>query len=345
MKHFKCPTCSLTDHVVRQRKRRGSIVFLCKTCNKYFSVNTHWTDRRQILSDHLDGLSFRKLAVKYNISKSQTWDICHEELKKLPNNNQFTHLYCNRFSKIFLFDGKYFNIASEKHDWVLLWGIDYLRHDIPVFTIAPSENYHSWGKFFSYFRILDCHPQLLVCDDNINLKMAARNRFPGCRIQTCYNHFKENIRRDLHVRSEEGKQYKDFMQRMERILSSSDKISDETFNHWLFTLYRDYYQDPLCLSILTNTEKYKQELLAYRGIPQAPLTTNMIEGLNGHLEARLQALRSFQSIAYARLWMNGYVLKRRLTKFTDCRGRFHYLRGKTGVNQTKKERVILPLYF
>ncbi|MBI3887434.1 transposase, partial [Candidatus Microgenomates bacterium] len=293
-------------------------------------------DRKQILSDHLDGLSFRKLAVRYQVSPMKIWRICEGELRTLPNNNQFTFKYCNRFSKIFLFDGKYFPIASEKHDWVLLWGIDYLRHDIPVFTIAPSENYHSWGKFFSYFRILDCHPQLLVCDDNINLKMAARSRFPGCRIQTCYNHFKENIRRDLHVRSEEGKQYKDFMLRMERILSSSDKISDETFNHWLFTLYRDYCQDPLCLSILTNTEKYKQELLAYRGIPQAPVTTNMIEGLNGHLEARLQALRSFQTIEYARLWMNGYVLKRRLTKFTDCRGRFSFLRGKTGVMMTKK---------
>ena len=345
MKKYSCPHCLTTQPVIRKTKRGNSIRYFCKACTKYFSVNTYWVDKRQILSDHLDGLSFRKLAVRYHMSHMKIWRICEEELRKLPNNNQFTFNYCNRFSKIFLFDGKYFPIASEEHDWVLLWGIDYLRHDIPVFIIAPSENYQSWGKFFSYFRILDCHPQLLVCDDNINLKMAARSRFPGCRIQTCYNHFKENMRRELHVRSEEGKQYKPFMTRMERILSSSDKISDETFNHWLFTLYRDYYQDPLCLSILTNIEKYKHELLAYRGTPQAPVTTNMIEGLNGHLEARLQALRSFQSIEYAHLWMNGYVLKRRLTKFTDCRGRFRYLKGKTGVMMTKKERVVVPIYF
>jgi len=310
-----------------------------------FSVNPHFLDRKSILNDRLDGLSFRKLAIKYRVSKSFAWEICHKELKKLPNNNQFTHKYCDRYSKVFLFDGKYFNVASEKYDWVLLWGIDYFRHDIPVFTIAPSENYQSWAKCFSYFRILNCYPELLVCDDNINLKMAARSRFPGCKIQTCYNHFKENIRRDLHIRSEDGRHYKDFMRRIESVLSSSHKIASHTLNNWMYCLYRDYHHDPLCLNILTNIERYKQELIAYRGISQAPVTTNLIEGLNGHLEARLQALRSFQTIEHARLWMNGYVLKRRFTKFTDCQGKFRFLKGKSGVMMTQKSGIVIPSYF
>ena len=122
-------------------------------------------------------------------------------------------------------------------------------------------------------------------------------------------------------------------------------ISDETFNHWMYCLYRDHQSDPVCLSVLANIERYKKELLAYRGISQAPLTSNLIEGLNGHLEARLQALRSFQSIAHARLWFNGYILKRRFTQFTDCRGKFRSLNGKTGVQMTKKPEVILPSPF
>lgn len=275
----------------------------------------------------------------------KAWRICEEELRKLPNNNQFTFNYCNRFSHIFIFDGKYFNVATDKNDWVLLWGFDYFRHDIPVFIVAPSENYQSWSKFFFYFRLLNHHPQLLVCDDNTNLKMAARSRFPAVKIQTCYNHFKENIRRDLHVRSDSGKQYKKFMTKVESILSSSQKLSDETFNHWLFCLYRDYQHDPVCLQVLTNIEKYKAELLAYRRIPQAPLTSNLIEGFNGHLEGRLQKLRSFQTVKYARLWFNGYILKRRYTKFTDCSLKFGYLNGRTGVSMTKKEQIDLPLLF
>lgn len=345
MKKYKCPVCLSTSSVVKFGYRKRVHRFLCRACKKHFSVDPFFLNVKEILSDHLDGLSFRRLAVKYGISKSQAWDICHEELKKLPNNNQFTYRYCNRFSKVFLFDGKYFPIASEKHNWVLLWGIDYFRHDIPVFMIAPLETYQTWGRYFSFLRILDLHPKLMVCDDHTGLKMAARYCFPRVKIQTCYNHFKETIRRDLQIRSDKTMKYKDFMRRIESVLDSSEKHSDETFNHWLYCLYHDYHHDPVCLSVLTNIEKYKEELLGYRGIPQAPVTTNLIEGMNSHLEARLQALRSFQTIQHARLWMNGYILKRRFTKFTDCKGKFRFLRGKTGVQMTKKERVSVPLYF
>jgi len=345
MKKYKCPECFSTSSVIKYGYRKRTHRFFCRTCIRYFSINPHFLDRKAMLYDHLDGLSFRSLGIKYRISHMKAWRICSEELKRLPNNNQFTFTYCNRFSQIFVFDGKYFNVATERYDWVLLWGIDYFRHDIPVFTIAPSENYQSWAKYFSYFRVLNCYPRLVVCDDNVNLKMAAQSRFPGARIQTCYNHFKENIRRDLRIRSEGKDRYRNFMSRIESILDSSHKLSDETVNHWLWTLYRDYQSNPVCLSVLTMIERYKKELLAYRSIPQAPVTTNLIEGLNGHLEARLQKLRSFQTIQHARLWLNGYILKRRFTKFTDCKGKFRFLRGKTGVEMTKRQEVDIPSYF
>ena len=289
----------------------------------------------------MDGLSFRKLARKYGISKSHAWDICSDELKKLPNNNQFTFNYCSKFSNIFVFDGKYFNVADQEYDWVLLWGIDYFRHDIPVFSIAPSENYHAWAKYFSYFRIINHYPQLVVCDDNLNLKMAARSCFPAVKIQTCFNHFKENIRRDLKVRSDNT--YREFMRKIEAVFDA--KYNDGALNKKLYSIYQNYHQDPVCLSILTNIEKYRVELIGYRHIHQAPVTTNLIEGMNAHLEARLISLRSFQSVNHAKLWFNGYILKRRYTKFTDCRGKFSYLNGKTGVEMTKKPEVDLPRYF
>lgn len=343
MKKYKCPLCLVTKFVIRKTKRKSSILYFCKPCKKYFTVNTVWVNKQEVLSDHLDGLSFRDLSRKYDISPTKAWRICKDELKKLPDNNQFTFKYCNRFSKIFLFDGKYFNVTNEDADWVILWGIDYLRHDIPVFTIALAETYQTWARYFSFLRILNLHPTLLVCDDHMGLKLAARSAFPLARIQTCYNHFKESIRRDLAVRSND--EYKSFMRRIESVLDSSNKLSDETFNHWMFCLYRDYKHDPVTLSVLTNIEKHKPELLAYRNIPQAPLTTNLIEGMNSHIEKRLIKIRSFQTIEYARLWFNGYILKRRFTKFTDCGPRFRYLNGKRGVDLTKKDRLDLPVLF
>lgn len=294
-----------------------------------------------MLSDHLDGLSFRTLGRTYGVSPMTAWRICETELKKLPNNNQFTFTYCSQFSRTFVFDGKYFNVAGQAYDWVLLWGMDYFRHDIPVMLVAPSEGYQAWSKFFFYFRIIQRYPDLVVCDDNANLKLAARKHFPSVRIQTCFNHFKENIRRDLRVRSEDT--YKPFMKRIEEVLT--EKHSDDVMNRALFRLYRDFQTDPVALSVLTNIERYRSELTGYRGTPGSPVTTNMIEGMNAHLEARLQALRSFQSVSYAKLWMNGYVLKRRFTSFTDCRGKFRSLNGKSGVQLTKKPEVDLPPLF
>lgn len=271
----------------------------------------------------------------------KAWRICEMELKRLPNNNQFTFNHCSQFSSTFVFDGKYFNIADQEYDWVLLWGVDYFRHDIPIMWVAPAESYQAWSKFFFYFRIITHYPQLIVCDDNTNLKMAARKHFPSVRIQTCFNHFKENLRRDLKVRSDET--YKLFMRRIEEILT--EKLNDEAMNKKLFALYRDFKHDLVAVSVLTNIQRYRVELTGYRGVPGAPVTTNFIEGLNSHLEARLQAIRSFQSIAYAKLWLNGYVLKRRCTIYTDCKGKFRSLNGKSGVQLTKKPGIDLPALF
>jgi hypothetical protein len=293
------------------------------------------------MNDHLDGMPFRKLSVKYGMSPMTAWRTCETELKKLPQNNQFTFNHCNQFGSTFVFDGKYFNVASGDHDWCLLWGVDYFRHDIPIILVAPSESYQSWSKFFFYFRIISHHPELLVCDDNTNLKLAALKNFPSVKIQTCFNHFKENIRRDLKVRSEPT--YQAFMRRIEKVFKV--KLTDQAMDKQLYSIFRDFREDPVALSILTKIARYRPELTAYRNTSQSPVTTNMMEGLNSHLEARLVSLRSFQSPKHAKLWLNGYVLKRRFTKFTDCKRKFKRLNGKCGVQLTQKPGVDLPSLF
>lgn len=341
MKKYSCPKCLSTDEVVRFGRRKKVIRLFCKCCRKHFSINPCFLDKKAILLDHLEGLSFRDLARKHEMSPMTAWRICETELKKLPDNNQFTHQNCNRFSNTFVFDAKYFNVAGSDYDWALLWGIDYFKHDIPIMLVAPSESYQSWSKFFFYFRLISHRPELIVCDDNANLKMAARKNFPQVRIQTCFNHFKENIRRNLRVRSDNT--YKPFMTRIEEVFKG--KLSQVDMDKRLFALFRDFRQDPVCLSVLTNIQRYEGELTAYRGINSSPVTSNIIEGLNSHLEARLVKLRSFQTHQYAKLWMNGYVLKRRTTKFTDCKGKFKPLNGKSGVEMTKIHNLILTPFF
>ena len=126
--------------------------------------------------------------------------------------------------------------------------------------------------------------------------MAARKHFPAVKIQTCYNHFKENIRRELNVRSDPTYRY---------ISVAIDNILSHRQPMWMFNerfqrLYDKYSSNPVAQQVLTNVQKNKTELLAYKWIRKSPYTNN---------------------------------------------GKFRYLRGKTGVQMIKKERVNLPLYF
>lgn len=341
MKKYKCPICASTQYVIRYGYRGKVLRLWCKRCDKHFSLNTTFLHRKQLLLDHLNGISFRVLGEKYGIGKTQAWEACHRELKRLPNNNEFTFKHCVRFSSIFLCDGKYIHVKGYRGKIPLLWGIDYFTHDIPVFTLAPSENYQSWAKYFSYFRIINHHPSLLVCDDNVNIKIAARNAFPQVKIQTCTNHFKENVRRELRVRTDIT--YRAFSRSIDSILSR--KLANDVFNRWMGILFQDYGHDAVALSVLTNIEKYKGELLAYRGIKAAPTTTNLIECFNSHLQDRLTSLKGFESFKHAYLWLNGYILKRRYTKLSGCTGKFRSLNGVKPIDKTKKEEIVLPTFF
>ena len=135
------------------------------------------------------------------------------------------------------------------------------------------------------------------------------------------------------------------MNRIESILSSSNKLSEETFNHWLWCLYKDYHHNQDTLAVLLNIQRYKKELLGYKGISQAPVTNNIIEGLNSHLERRLVALCSFQTLQHAKLWLNGYFLRRRTKPYTDCEGKFRHLNGKSSLDQSLKNKTQFPTLF
>jgi len=289
----------------------------------------------------LNGISFRRLAQTHDLSKSTIARICATAMKELPDNNAVTKKYCNRFSQVLLVDGKYMHVKGYSQKIPLLWGIDYFTHDIPIFILAPSESYQSWARFFSLFHITNYYPQLIICDDNTALKMAARTAFPNVRIQTCWNHFKETIRKDLNVRSDPTYRY--ISRAIDTILSTRQPT--DTFTRRFHHLYRKYRHDPVALQVLVNIERHQEELLAYKWIRKAPFTNNLIECFNSHLEARLTPLKGFNSFSDARLWLNAYILKRRCTPFTSCTGKFKHLNHKMSIELTKNKEIVLPTFF
>ena len=119
--------------------------------------------------EHLDGKPLRKIADKENLSKSAVGRKYLKELKKFPHNNSITKRYCNRFCGILVVDGKYVKVRGYEKKIPLLWGIDYFSHDLPVFDLAPSENYASWLKYFGYLKSIKYPLQIVICDDNENI--------------------------------------------------------------------------------------------------------------------------------------------------------------------------------
>lgn len=231
-------------------------------------------------------------------------------------------------------DAKYINIRGYKEKFAFLWAIDYFYHDFPVISLAPSESFRSWNHFFRQFQHVENNYDVIVCDDNAALKLAAVKGFPLTKIQTCYNHLKENYRRVLKVRSQD--KYRDFMTLVEGILCS-EEISVAEFDHRLKHAFDLYQHDSLAYSVLNDLKRREKEIHAHRLLNNSPKTTNLIESFNSQLQSRLFSIRTFQSYEHASLWLNGYVLKRRFTPFTNCKGRFKDLNGRRPIEITLKD--------
>lgn len=289
----------------------------------------------------MSGIPYRKLAEMHGVSTSTVSRRVNDYLKGLPLNADVTREYCSKFCGILVIDGKYIKVKGYSKRLALIWGNDYLSHDIPHFKLSPSENYHSSLSYFQSLRLLNYPLRCLVSDDNVSFKLAALKVYPKTVIQTCTNHFKENIRRSLGTRSNQT--YQPFVKELEELFKK--KRSEPEFTRLAQKIYYQWKDDRLTQSIMLDLAKRKDELIGYTKVPLAPYTTNLIEAYNSHLQGRLKALKSFSSFYYAQRWLNGYILKRRLTKFTDCRKKFKNLNGTSSLEQTLKANVSLPKFF
>lgn len=171
--------------------------------------------------------------------------------------------------------------------------------------------------------------------------MAARYVYPNVIIQTCLNHYKENIRRDLCTRSQDT--YTEFFFEVEKLFKL--RLDFVNFTRQVAVLYSRYKKDPNCLRWIESLITRRKELVAYHQFEGVPNTTNLIESYNSHLEQRLKVIRGFESYYSAKLFLNGYILRRRLKNFTDCKAKFKHLNGKCSLEKSLKRGLKLPKLF
>ncbi|MBP7842781.1 transposase [Candidatus Woesebacteria bacterium] len=338
----KCPNCS--NQKTRKRgTRRGKNRYQCQECRHWFQINrsAEKIPSKKLLVQHLSGIPFRGLAEINNCSVGTAYNRVEKGLKELPLCIDVTRWYCEKFQGILLVDGKYVRVKKYDRKIPVIYGVDYKTHDIPHFRLTKSEDYLNCKKFFESLKLTDYGLQAIVCDDNQNIYNAAKYVFPNVVIQLCHVHFLRNTKALLDM--ENNKYHQIFFPVLTKLLI--EKRSKNDFEKKAANLVRQFSKDEVCSDILIELARKQSLLQGYLHHKGTPTTTNLIESMNSHLEARLRPLKGFESFKHAELWLNGYFLRRRTKKFTDCSGKFRRLNGKTSLEITKKMGIDLPIFF
>lgn len=285
-------------------------------------------------------MPLRKLANHSGISLGSAFNKTSKAINALPHCADITRALCTKFCGILVVDGKFVKVRGYDKKIPVIYGVDYLTHDIPTYKLCPSENYQACLDFFTHVKLLNYPLQALVCDDNPNIREACLAVYPKAVIQICQNHFKENIRKALNVRTDPT--YQPFMHDIEILFAFKRSLDD--FNRVGKNIFNKYKGDKNCIRILLDIDFRKELLLGYLKFPGTPRTTNLIESFNSHMQSRLKSIKGFKSFKTADLWVNAYFIKRRTQKFTDCRGKFKHLNGRTSLEKTVKENVDIPVF-
>ena len=262
------------------------------------------------------------------------------ETNSLPDNTWLTAKYCNRFSGILIVDGKYVKVKGYSEKIPFIYGLDYLTHDPVVGILAPSENEQAFLKLFRLLKTCNYPLQIVVADDRSSLIPALKHYYPKAHIQLCQNHYIENIRQLLHIRTD-GTHHHFFHSLCQHVFKeyTDDKHLNDALHH---LLTKRAENDPQRQSIVMDIHWRRKELFAYTKVPHCPANTNLIELYNSHLNGQLKTIKGFKSFHAAERWLNAYLIRRRTKPFTDCEMKFKKLNGKTSLEMTLKKQAEWP---
>lgn len=290
----------------------------------------------------MDGVPFRKLGDENGLSGKQVYTKVVTELNQLPNNTLLTKTLCDpkRFCGILVMDGKYVAVKDFSVKIPFIYALDYLTHDIPYGHLYVAEDEMSFSHFFQQLYILGYDIQIVIADDRAGIEKALHKVFPHALLQICHNHYLENIRGALRVRTEE--QYRHFFNSLKLHVFTEGR-DEESIDHGLTHVLEHHAEGNARLEdILWNIRHREDVLFASLKLPGCPNNTNLIELYNSHLNGRLKTVKGFQSFQSAQRWLNAYLVRRRTKLLTDCAGKFRYLNKHCSLEFTIKKQALWP---
>lgn len=288
----------------------------------------------------MDGIPFRKLADLNGISPAEAYSRVKAEMNQLPDNTYLSAKYCNRWSGILNLDGKYVKVKRFDKKIPFVYGIDFLTHDLPTGLLAPSENEQVFLRFFRLLKMSNYHLRVVICDDLQAVDLALNQVYPQAKIQLCHNHFFENLRQYLSIRTSDH--FQPFFYDLKAAFSPKHhSLKREAL--LAHVNYKYGRKNEILLAIMADIERRKDKLFAFQKIKNCPSTNNISESYNSHLNGRLKTIKGFNSYASAERWFNAWMIRRRTKNFTDCGYPFKHLNGKCSLEKTLKKDQKWPL--
>ena len=282
----------------------------------------------------MDGVPFRKLADLYGISQGKAFSQVESEMDQLAENTYLSKTLCSHWSGILNLDGKYVKVKGFSKKIPFVYGLDFLTHDLPVGLLAPSENSQIFLKLFRLLKAISYPLKVVICDDSSALRLALKRVYPEAKIQLCHNHYFENLRGYLSIRTSDH--FRPFFNELKAAFSTKHhpKKREAALAHITYKYAR---VDETILGIMADIQLRENELFAYKLIKNCPSTNNIIESYNSHLNGRLKTIKGFQSFHSAERWLNAWLIRRRTKNFTDCDNPFKHLNGKCSLEKTLKK--------
>ena len=225
----KCLKCGKYK-AIKKGKRRNKERFFCLACGFRFGRSGRpekIINRREILNNHLDRSSYRMLSRQYDISRTKICELVNDELDSFPANHELTEKLIGKlkYSGQLIVDGKYIpikettsiNLPPEIISWIgkrnkiprskkrqrvkrgktLIWGCDYLSHDILHQELGDGENGLAANNYFRKLKELEYPLVSLTVDDKEELFRSAKRYYPQVIIQLCTRHYSRKIGREL----------------------------------------------------------------------------------------------------------------------------------------------------
>jgi len=226
----KCVECGRYK-AIRKGKRREKERFKCLTCGAQFEKGKDKEPKKitglELLRDHLDKTSYRGLSQRYNLHKTGLCRLINDELRLLPTNYELTKklMTQTKYSGRLIVDGKYIPIKEQaiinlppeiaswlgqrnkiprsrkrqkiRHGKTLIWGCDYLSHDILHQELGDGENSFVINDYFRKLKELQYPLISLTVDDKEEIPRAAIRYYPTVIIQLCIRHYARKIGREL----------------------------------------------------------------------------------------------------------------------------------------------------